>query len=195
MANRAASPERTGDPSAWRRRAPVVCLALVGCAIATYLTLYQWGVTVGVWDPLFGRGSEIVLTSGLAGALPIPDAALGAVAYLVEAVLGAAGGAARWRRRPWLVAAFGALVAALALTSVVLVLAQAFVFHTGCTLCLASAAISFANAWLASDEIAASVGHLRRARREGGSVWRAFWGLPTPVPAARGRKQRRRHAR
>jgi hypothetical protein len=51
---------------------------------------------------------------------------------------------------------FGAVIASLALTSVCLVLAQVLSFHTGCTLCLISAAISLLKAWLARDEVLAS---------------------------------------
>jgi uncharacterized membrane protein len=103
----------------------------------------------------------VILTSGIARAFPIPDATLGAVAYLVEAILAAAGGDDRWRTEPWLVSAFGLVVLGLVLTGLVLVGAQLLAYHTGCTLCLASAAISFTNGWLARDEILASVGELR----------------------------------
>jgi hypothetical protein len=48
-------------------------------------------------------------------------------------------------------------VAGLALVSVLLVVVQPLFFHTGCTLCLVSAAISFVNAWLAHPEILASI--------------------------------------
>jgi len=34
-------------------------------------------------------------------ALPVPDSALGALGYLIEAVLGWAGGNERWRAQPW----------------------------------------------------------------------------------------------
>jgi hypothetical protein len=68
-----------------------VVLALVGCAVATVLTLFQVGVLDDVWEPFFGDGSRRVLTSALSRALPVPDAALGAVAYLAEAVLTALG--------------------------------------------------------------------------------------------------------
>jgi uncharacterized membrane protein len=164
------------SPSAWSRRAPVVVLALIGCAIAAYLALYQVGVTACVPDPIFGRGSEVVLTSFVARLLPVPDAALGAAAYLVEAILAAAGGSERWRTAPWLVLAFGAVVLALALTGLGLLVAQPLVFHTGCTLCLASAVISLVNAWLVRDEVLATLRYLQRAPARGCSVWRALWG-------------------
>ncbi len=156
MAHQDGPDRQRADPSAWSRRVPVIVLALVGCAIATYLAAYQMQLLSTIWDPLFGHGSEVVVSSGIARALPIPDAALGAFAYLVEAVTGAIGGRDRWRTMPWIVLLYGAVVVSLALTSVGLVLAQVLIFHTGCTLCLISAAISFLNAWFARDEVLAS---------------------------------------
>ena len=38
-------------------------LALVAAAIALYMGAFQWGWIGSVWDPLFGDGSENVLTS------------------------------------------------------------------------------------------------------------------------------------
>ena len=46
-----------------------------------------------------------------------------------------------------------------------------------CTLCLASALISLVMIGPAMDEFLASLQHLRRVFDEGGSLWRAFWGL------------------
>jgi uncharacterized membrane protein len=129
--------------SAARSRWQAVCLlALFGCGIATYLTLYQWHVTTSVWDPVFGSASsEAVLTSPTSRLLPVPDAPLGAVAYLVEAGL-----AATWRRQPagrWLLLV---LIAGLAVVGVALVLVQLLVVHAWCMLCLCSAAIAWINA-------------------------------------------------
>ncbi len=152
------------SPSAWRHRLPVVVLALVGCALATYLTLYQWHVTSSVWDPVFGStSSEAVLTSAISRYLPLPDATLGASAYMVEAIITALGGSDRWRTTPWLVVVFGLVLAGLALTSLGLVLIQIFVVHAYCALCLCSAAISWLNAWLGRDEVVATLGELRHS--------------------------------
>lgn len=145
-------------PSAWRTRVPVIILAAIGCLVAITLAAYELGVTQAVWDPLFGSASsERVLTSPLSHALPIPDAALGAIAYLVELVLTALGGTDRWHRRPHLVLVFGLVVAALGVTGVVLILDQLFLVHAFCTLCLSSAVISFINVALARDEVLASL--------------------------------------
>jgi uncharacterized membrane protein len=158
----------------------VVVLALLGGGLATYLTLYQWHVTAAVWDPLFGaRSSEAVLTSAVSRWLPLPDATLGALAYLVEAVVTAAGGTDRWRTTPWLVIVFGLVLAGLALTSLGLVLAQIFLVHALCTLCLCSAAISFVNAWLGRDEVLATLHALRRVTDQGMPLGRALHGHAT----------------
>lgn len=154
----ARSDERA-SPSAWSRRVPVIGLALIGCAVASYLAAAQLGIVGRVWDPIFGpASSHAVLFSSISQMLPVPDAALGAVTYALEAGLAAVGGTDRWRRDPWLVLAMGGLLALLALASVALVLIQPLVVHAGCTLCLASAAISFANAWLGWDEVASALG-------------------------------------
>jgi uncharacterized membrane protein len=151
-------PDTAPDPA----RAIVCVLALLGCGVATYLTLYQWHVTSGVWDPLFGSGSsELVLTSPFTGWLPVPDATLGAVAYLVEAFLATLGPVDRWRTTPWLVLLFGAVLLGLGLTAVMLVLTQVVFVRAFCTLCLASAAISLINAWLGRDEVIRSLFALR----------------------------------
>jgi uncharacterized membrane protein len=154
-------PAHARSPSAWSYRLPVLVLALLGAAIATYLTLFQWHITTTVWDPLFGSASsEAVLSSALTRRLPLPDATLGALGYIVEAILAALGGEDRYQRRPWLVLLYGLVLAGLALTSFVLVLTQIFVVHALCSLCLCSAAISFINAWLGRDEVLAATREL-----------------------------------
>ena len=175
-AERAAIPPgwRT-NPSGWGQRLPIVVVALVGFAIATYLTLFQYGVVDTVWEPFFGDGSETVLESSLSRVLPVSDAALGALGYLADAVTGVMFGVQRWRRRPWIVILFGVAVGPFGLTSVLLVIAQPLLYDAYCTLCLVSAAISLSMIPPAVDEVLASLQHLRRVRRDGGSVWRAFW--------------------
>jgi uncharacterized membrane protein len=156
---------RPPEPSAWRHRLPVVVLALAGCAVATVLTLFQVGVLDSVWEPFFGDGSRRVLTSSLSQALPVPDAALGAVAYLTEAALEAAGGRERWRERRWLVLATGVVAAGLGLAALGLIAAQVFLVGSFCTLCLVSAAISLAIVVLVTPEVRATLARAVRERR------------------------------
>ena len=84
------------NPSDWSQRLPIVALALAGFGIATYLALYQWGVLARVWEPFFGDGSRVILNSSVSHLLPVPDAALGAIGYLLDAATGVIGG----RQRP-----------------------------------------------------------------------------------------------
>lgn len=169
-------PGWTVNPSSAGQRLPIVALALVGAAIATYLALFQYGVVDTVWEPFFGDGSRTVLTSRLSFVLPISDAALGALAYLADAVTGVIGGERRWRTMPWIVLVFGFAVGPLGLVSVLLVIAQPVWYGAFCTLCLASAVISLVMIPAAMDEVLATLQELRRVHRRGGSAWQALWG-------------------
>jgi uncharacterized membrane protein len=152
------------NPSAWPRRLPAFVLALIGLAIATYLTLFQVGVFTEVWEPFFGNGSRLLLKqSSIAHLLPIPDAALGAIAYLLDALLDFVGGQARWRTAPWLVLMFGALAFLLGITGILLVILQPTLFGAFCTLCLASAACSILTAAAAATEVIAAIRFLFRS--------------------------------
>ena len=164
------------NPSSWSERLPIIALALVGLGIATYLTLYQLEVIATVWEPFFGNGSRKVLTSGISRVLPIPDGALGAIAYLVDAVTGAIGGTRRWRSMPWIVIVFGIAVGPLGLVSVLLVILQPVALGAWCTLCLASAVVSVVMIGPAMDEMLASLQYMKRVKDSGVSLWKAFWG-------------------
>ncbi|MGE0407443.1 MAG: vitamin K epoxide reductase family protein [Candidatus Korobacteraceae bacterium] len=164
------------NPSTWPQRIPIVVLAVIGFVIAAYLALYQWRIVTRVWEPFFGDGSERILNSGISHVLPIPDAALGALGYLADAVTGLIGGRARWRTMPWMVIVFGLAVGPLGFVSVLLVVLQPTVLGAWCTLCLASAVISVLMIGPAMDELLASLQHLRRVRDQGGNLWGVFWG-------------------
>lgn len=133
------------------RRKLVALLAAIACAIAVWLSLYQVGAVAQPWDPLFGNGTAVVLGSSVAnsirGSLGIPDAALGAVAYGAECLL--ALGARQGRTR----FLYGFLALALGLVGVALIGVQALVVRAFCFLCLVTAAISIANAFLAWGEL------------------------------------------
>lgn len=163
------------NPSAWSERIPIVVLALVGVAISGYLALFQLDVIRSVWEPFFGDGSRTILTSGVSHVLPIPDAALGAFSYLLDAVTGVIGGEERWRTRPWIVVIFGLAVGPLGAVSILLVILQPVMYDAWCTLCLTSALVSLAMIGPALDEMLASLQYLRVVYENGGSLWRAFW--------------------
>lgn len=165
------------NPSAWSERLPIVVLGFVGLVIAMYLTAFQYDWVDTVWEPFFGDGSREILTSHVSKILPIQDAALGAIGYFLDVVTGALFGQARWRKQPWIVIIFGFAVGPLGGGSILLVILQPVLLDNFCTLCLASAVISVLMIGPAMDEVLASLQFLRRAKDEGRSVWRAFWGL------------------
>ncbi|HSG40246.1 MAG TPA: vitamin K epoxide reductase family protein [Thermoanaerobaculia bacterium] len=173
------------NPASWSQRLPIVGLALVGFAIATYLTLYQVRVLDTVWEPFFGDGSRKILNSKISRLLPIPDAALGAFGYLVDAVAGIIGGKGRWRTMPWIVIVFGLAVGPLGLVSILLVVSQPVLLDAWCTLCLASAVVSVVMIGPAMDEFLASCQYMRRERDRGRSLWRSFWGIGEHPPEGR----------
>lgn len=182
-APRGAPPGWTVNPSTWGQRLPIVAVAVVGFLIAGYLSLFQFEIISTVWEPFFGNGSRRILTSRISHLLPIPDAALGALGYLADAVTGAIGGARRWRTMPWIVILFGFAVGPLGAVSILLVILQPVLFDSFCTLCLVTALISVVMIGPALDESLASLQHLRRRKGEGASLWRTFWGLDREEPA------------
>ncbi|MDX5346447.1 MAG: vitamin K epoxide reductase family protein [Hymenobacteraceae bacterium] len=164
------------NPAAWSQRLPIVVLALIGCGVAIYLTLYQLRVVPEVWEPFFGNGSRKILNSSVSRILPVPDAALGAFGYLVDAVAGIVGGTRRWRSMPWIVVVFGMAVGPLGFISILLVVLQPVMFDAWCTLCLTSAFISVVMIGPAMDEFLASLQYLKRVKQSEVSLWKAFWG-------------------
>ena len=168
-------PGWSDNPSSWSQRIPIVVLALVGVAISGYLAAFQFGMIRTVWEPFFGNGSRVILTSSVSHVLPIPDAALGAISYLLDAVTGVIGGRERWRTRPWIVVVFGLAVGPLGAVSILLVILQPVLLNAWCTLCLLSALVSLAMIGPAVDEMLASLQYLRVVYDHDGSLWRAFW--------------------
>lgn len=175
------------NPSSWRQRIPICLLAFVAFLLATHLSLYQWRLIDTVWDPVFGEQSAGVLDSEVAGMMHgwfgIPDAALGALAYLGDAIFGLAGSTRRWQYRPWLVILFGIDVIPLGLVSGILVLCQAFVVGHWCFLCLVTAVISLVLVYMAYDEVYSSLKYLYavwKRTRSSRAVWMALCGWPLP---------------
>lgn len=164
------------NPSTWGQRLPIVGIAMVGFFIALYLGLYQLRVFETVWEPFFGDGSRKILNSSVSKVLPIPDGLLGAIGYLADAVTGAVGGTKRWKTMPWIVIIFGLAIGPLGVVSLMLVVLQPVMFDAWCTLCLTSAVISVVMIGPAIDEMLASLQLMQRAKKEGRSLWKVFWG-------------------
>lgn len=174
------------NPSRWSKRVCIGLLAAVAAGIATYMALYQWGLIDRVWDPLFGSQSQRVLDSSVSRTIRrwvgVPDAALGALAYLGDIVLGLAGSTRRWQYRPWLVVLFGLDVIPLGIVSATLVLLQGAVVGAWCFLCFVTAAISLVLAVLACNEVWSCLLYMRSVWYRSGSLhelWLVFWGRPS----------------
>lgn len=178
-----AAPPWDYNPSSWRQRLPICGLALVATLIAAYMAAYQWRLIATVWDPVFGDQTMKVLDSDVSERmrewLRIPDAALGAIGYFSEVILGLAGSTRRWQDRPWMVILFGIDVIPLGIVSVVLVILQGTVVGAWCFLCLITAAISLVLVFAAYDEVWSCVQYLRRVWKQTRSpriLWDTFWG-------------------
>jgi len=164
------------NPASWRQRIPIIVLALIGFFVAAYLAMYQFRIINTVWEPFFGNGSITILNSPISHILPIPDAALGALSYLVDAVAGVIGGTRRWKTMPWIVIVFAIAVGPLGFVSVMLVIFQPVLFNAWCTLCIFTAIISVVMIGPSMDEVLASLQYLKRVKRSGLSVWKALLG-------------------
>jgi uncharacterized membrane protein len=163
------------NPSSWTQRAPIIALALVGFFLSRQMTSFQLQHITSFIDPFFGLGTERVLTSDVSRAFPIPDAGLGALAYMVEFLMGFMGDKARWRTMPWMVTFFGILVVPLGVVSITLIVLQPIAVGAWCTPCLIAAAAMLVMISLTLDEVAAMLQFLVQARREGQPLRRIFW--------------------
>ncbi|MFC6811741.1 vitamin K epoxide reductase family protein [Natrialbaceae archaeon GCM10025810] len=163
------------NPSTAAQRAPLIALGAFGFFASWYMAAFQLGYIDAVWDPIYGSGTEQILTSRVSKAFPVSDAGLGAVAYSVEALMGFMGDRRRWRTMPWMVAFFGVVVIPLGFVQVLLVIFQPIMVGTWCTLCLLSA---FGMLWMIAltvDEVVAMGQYVVRLMRRGDSLWTAFW--------------------
>jgi hypothetical protein len=175
------------NPSAWSQRAPIIAMAFLGFFIAQYMAAFQLGYHDAPWDPFFGDGTRRVLTSDVSKAFPVSDAGLGAVAYLVEALTGFAGGTRRWRTMPWLVLFFGVMVVPAGVVSIVLIILQPIAVGAWCGFCLLTAVTTLLMISPAADEVVATLQVLARARREGRLVRAFFRGVSAEAaPVAEG---------
>ena len=176
----------TYSPSSWPQRLPMIMLGFFGFLIARYLAAYQLGHIDSVWDPFFGsptaeNGTEYIITSSVSQAFPIPDAGLGATAYMIEALMGAMGSAKRWRTMPWMVTFFFILVVPLGAVSIFFIIIQPIMIGTYCTLCLIQAFAMLLMIPIALDEVVAMGQYMARSRREGRPLVRTFFkGGPDP---------------
>jgi hypothetical protein len=163
------------SPSDWTQRLPIIVLALIGFFLARYMAAYQLGHIPNAWDPFFGRGTEVIITSELSRAWPVPDAGLGAMTYLVEALSGILGDRKRWRTMPWLVVLFGVLIVPLGGVSIFFIVIQPIWIGTWCTLCLVAAVGMVVMIPYSLDELVATGQFLVDRKRAGRPLWHVFW--------------------
>jgi hypothetical protein len=179
----APAPPLRHNPSAWPHRILTAVVAACGAGVAAYLGLYQWRLISSVWDPVFGPGSERMLTSRVSQVADrvfhVPDAVLGALGYTSEIIFSLSGCTRRWQHRPWLVVLLGLTVLGIGCVSAALVCAQGLIVRSWCFLCLVSAALSFTLVILVAPEVYACLHYLGRVWRQShspGVVWNTFWG-------------------
>jgi hypothetical protein len=179
-------PGWTYSPSSWLQRLPMIVLRFLGFVIARHLTSYQLGHIGAVWDPFFSggdgkNGTEFIITSSVSRAWPIPDAGLGAAAYMIETLMGAMGTGSRWRTMPWMVTFFFILVVPLGGISIFFIIIQPIMIGTYCTLCLLAATAMLIMIPLTLDEVVAMAQYMLRSVRVGRPFWRTFFqGGPEP---------------
>jgi len=156
-----------------RRRWAMGGLALFCFVLAGVMACYQLGYIHHIWEPFFQHdamqnGSMQVLHSWISRSLPVSDAGMGAVVYMLETILIFAGPADRILRYPQLVLLNAGITLLAAAVSAALVLLQAFVLKTGCTLCLLVAGMVFALAGFSLSELTMLFSTRKRLRTHGG---------------------------
>jgi uncharacterized membrane protein len=173
------------DFSNFAQRVRISILAGVATIIAVYMGLYQWRLIDTVWDPVFGAQTLAVLDSDVSHRMyrlaRIPDAVLGALAYLGDIIFAIAGCTRRWLYRPWLVIVFGVDVILLSLISAILIMLQGVVVGSWCLLCMVTAVISLIMLAMAWREVFACLRFLRRVWQTSNRklFWDTLWGRPS----------------
>lgn len=162
-------------PSSWLQRMPIAVFAIIGFFIARHMTAYQLGYIDHAWDPFFGTGTEMIVTSEESKAWPVADAGLGAAVYMLELLMTFMGGKQRWRTMPWMVLALAFLILPLGIVSIFFIIIQPIVIGTWCTLCLIAALSMLLMIPYSLDEFVAMGQFLLDARRKGKPLWRVFW--------------------
>jgi hypothetical protein len=168
-------PDWSYNPSSWIRRWLGIALALIGFFLSRYLAAHQLGYIPHVWDPFFGDGSDRVTGSALSRSFPISDAGFGAVAYVLEVLIGFMGSRARWRTAPFIVVSFVLLVLPLGAVSILLVIMQPVVVGAWCGFCLINAAALLISVPLAVHESIAVGQFLVLAYKQKKKFWSFFW--------------------
>ncbi len=126
--------------STWRRWT-IAGLSTLGLLDSLYMLAYHEGWIDSLVCPFFGEGCNIVGRSKQARHFGIPNAAIGAVGYIVTGTLALAGGKVSSNVEPLRTAALAGTSAAAALASAVLTWEQKSKTKAWCFWCLTSSAI------------------------------------------------------
>ena len=175
-------PGWTYCPSTAAQRLPIAAMGLVGLLISRHLTAYQFGHIDYAWEPFFmgsaadpRNGTEEIITSHISEAWPVPDAGLGAVAYLLEILMAVMGTRDRWRTMPWMVTFLGILVVPLGVISIYFIIIQPVLLGTWSTLALAAGLAMLVMIPFMLDEVIAMFQFLLWAKRQGKPLIRTFF--------------------
>ncbi|MEQ7154195.1 NAD-dependent epimerase/dehydratase family protein [Brevundimonas aurifodinae] len=190
-------------PSTYLQRMPIIVMGAIGLVLSRVLTAYQLGHIDGAWEPFFDvpgvlNGAEYIITSDMSKAWPVADGGVGTMIYMIEILMGAMGGRARWRTMPWMVLLFGVIVVPLGVVSIYFIIMQPIAIGTYCTLCLAAGLAMLIMIPYSLDELVAMGQFLVLNKRRGRPVWSAFFrgdalpggtidrhpGFGDPLPAA-----------
>lgn len=176
------------EPSRLSQRIVICLVAAVAVVITIYMSLYQLGLIDHVWDPVFGDQTQKVLNSDLSHTmknyLRIPDALMGALAYLGDIIFAIAGSSRRWQEHPWMVLLFGINVIPLGIVSAVLIFMQGAVVGFWCFPCFITAIISVVLIFLSFNEVSCCVLYLHGVWKKNRSyrlLWKTLYGKPSQV--------------
>lgn len=149
------------NPSSWEHRRWIMLLATLCWLLSRYLACFELGYISEVFDPIFGSGTAQVLHSKISRAFPVPDAGLGSLAYLLEVIFCALGGANRWKTSPWLVLLFGVLAVPVGIVSILLIVLQPLMVGAWCFFCLLIAFFMLLIVLLSIGEVLATLRYLK----------------------------------
>jgi nucleoside-diphosphate-sugar epimerase/uncharacterized membrane protein len=175
-------PGWTYSPSTYAQRLPIVAMGLIGLLISRMLTAYQLGHIDSAWEPFFAgsatdpkNGTEEIITSYVSEMWPVPDAALGAVSYLLEILMAVMGTRDRWRTMPWMVTFFGILVIPLGVISIYFIIIQPVLLGTWSTPALIAALAMLIMIPFAIDEVITMGQYVYWSKRRGRPLIRTFF--------------------
>ncbi|MGA8164960.1 MAG: vitamin K epoxide reductase family protein [Waddliaceae bacterium] len=173
------------NPSSFYQRLPIVFLSFFAWMFSRYMAFYQLGYTGTVWDPVFGVGTEKVITSAISQKFPVADAGLGACAYTLEMIMAVHGAERRWYAIPWFVLVFAFLVIPVGLVSTILIVLQPVAVGYFCFWCLLTACCMLGMMALSVDEAVAVIQQLQWIyRNDRENFWSGFWRGHSPLEGA-----------